>query len=117
MIAHGSRRAESNDEVRQRASAMGEEMGTIFDRMSCCFLELAVPSIPDAIDRLVAEGAAVITVFPYFLSAGMHVTADIPAKIEAAKARHPDVTFNILPHLGAMKGMHTLILGGIKNSS
>ena len=34
------------------AQAKGE-----FDQLACCFLELAEPLIPDAIDQLVREGA------------------------------------------------------------
>ena len=50
--------------------------------MDCGFLELAEPSIPDGIQRCIDAGATEVVVVPYFLSAGRHVSEDIPAEVE-----------------------------------
>ena len=115
LIAHGSRRAASNDEVRALAKRIADQADGQFDQLACCFLELAEPLIPDAIAQLVEAGARQITVFPYFLAVGAHVAEDIPEAIEAARERHPEITFNVLPHLGELSAMPRLILQQLDN--
>ena len=110
MIAHGSRRTASNDEVRALGDRISAQAKGEFDQLACCFLELAEPLIPDAIDQLVQEGATQITVFPYFLAVGAHVAEDIPEAIAAAAEKYPHITFKSLPHLGQLESMPALIL-------
>ena len=104
-------RTASNDEVRALADHISlHRLKGEFDQLACCFLELAEPLIPDAIDQLVQEGATQITVFPYFLAVGAHVAEDIPEAISAAAEKHPHITFKSLPHLGQLESMPALIL-------
>ena len=110
MIAHGSRRTASNDEVRALGDRISAQAKGEFDQLACCFLELAEPLIPDAIDQLVQEGATQITVFPYFLAVGAHVAEDIPEAISAAAEKYPHIMFKSLPHLGQLESMPALIL-------
>ena len=58
------------------------------------------PSIPDAIDELIADGADDITVLSYFLSAGRHVREDVPAFVEAKRTQYPEVKLSLSPYLG-----------------
>src|SRR5699024_2029589 len=76
LIAHGSRRTQSNDEIRALARQVGERAGTAFERVDCAFLELAEPSIGGGIARLAEAGAQHVLVLPYFLSDGRHVHED-----------------------------------------
>ena len=78
VVAHGSRRVASNDEVRQLTDELRAAAGDEYAQVECAFLELAQPSIPDGIDCCVAEGATEVVILPYFLSAGRHVAKDIP---------------------------------------
>lgn len=64
------------------------------------FLEFMEPDLPTAIDRLVAAGATRVTLMPLFLGAGGHVLRDLPALLEAARARHPGLVIDALPALG-----------------
>ncbi len=98
LVAHGSRRATSNDEVR----AVAERLAAASDEyvlVRAAFLELAEPLIPDGIEQCIAEGADEVVVLPYFLSAGRHVVEDIPA--EAAKAEVGSARVRIAPYLGS----------------
>ncbi|MCF7817725.1 MAG: CbiX/SirB N-terminal domain-containing protein [Kiritimatiellales bacterium] len=117
IIAHGSRRKESNDEVCRLADRIRENSGPAFDRVVCAFLEISSPQLDSAVADLVDEGVTDILAFPYFLSAGMHVVNDIPRMIAEEKANHPAVHFEILPHLGALQGISTLILNQIYKSA
>ncbi|MDH3981661.1 MAG: CbiX/SirB N-terminal domain-containing protein [Kiritimatiellaceae bacterium] len=113
VTAHGSRRNESNEEVRRLAVRLHDKAGPAFDIVSCAFLEIAEPEIKSTISDLVAQGVKKIRIFPYFLAAGTHVVTDIPNLIAEAEKAHPEVDFKILPHLGSLQGMSTLILNQI----
>jgi sirohydrochlorin ferrochelatase len=109
VVAHGSRRAESNDEVRALARQLQEQRGE-FDSVDCAFLELADPSIPDGLRRAVAAGAREVVVVPYFLSAGRHVVKDIPEEVAVVRAEHPDIVITVAPYLGAAPELAGLLL-------
>lgn len=111
IVAHGSRRQASNDEVRE----LGERVRRLnthgIDDVHVAFLELAEPGIPEVLAHCVAAGANEIVVFPYFLAAGTHVAADIPEHIDAFCARQPQVKVTLTPHLGASATLPQAILG------
>ncbi len=117
LVAHGSRRKDSNDEVRRLADRIRENSGPAFDFVECAFLEISCPQVDSAINDLAHDGATEITVFPYFLSAGTHVALDVPRIIEEEKANHPTMHFDILPHLGALQGISSLVLNHIYKSA
>lgn len=105
IIAHGSRREDSNEEIRALATAVSARLDGRYDRCGCAFLELAEPDIPSAIAGEVAAGAHEVVCFPYFLSAGRHVTVDIPALVEVARGAHPSVRISLERYLGAQRAM------------
>ena len=117
IIAHGSRRKESNDEVRRLADRIRENAGPNFNFVTSSFLEISSPQVDSAIGDLAEEGVTEIIVFPYFLSAGTHVFNDIPRIIDEERERYPGIHFKILPHLGAFQGISTLVLSQISKSA
>ena len=109
IVAHGSRRDASNDEVRALSERVARQAGDAYGRVDCAFLELAEPSIPAGLSCMIETGATDITVVPYFLSAGRHVAEDIPA--EVAKVPLPDgVNVRIAPYLGQADSMADLLI-------
>ncbi|MES9845122.1 MAG: CbiX/SirB N-terminal domain-containing protein [Candidatus Sedimenticola sp. PURPLELP] len=110
LVAHGSRREASNDEVRAVAKKLGEMAGGRFSRVDAAFLELAEPSIPDGISHCCEHGAERVLVLPYFLSAGRHVVTDIPHEVELGRARCPDVSVELCDYLGGSEAMPGLLL-------
>jgi sirohydrochlorin ferrochelatase len=117
LVAHGSRRQASNDEVRALTERVRVEANERFAAIECAFLELAEPSIPDGLERLIEHGAAHITVLPYFLAAGRHVIEDIPEEVAVAQDRHPDVHIEIAPYLGTSETMPRLLLTMLADSA
>ena len=116
VVAHGSRRKESNEEVR----ALAEKMSSAkhgFYVIKAAFLELAEPSIPGGIRELIQHGANEVVVLPYFLSAGRHVVKDIPADIEAIRQEYPDIKITIAPYLGAADGICELLFKQAGNNA
>lgn len=109
IVAHGSRRQASNDEVRELTGRIAKKTGRHFDHVQAAFLELAEPSIPDGIHQCVEQGAREIVVLPYFLSAGRHVSEDIPAEVDKTRPNHPEVCIHIAPYLGAFEAIADLM--------
>ncbi len=110
VVAHGSRREASNDEVRDLVARLEESAGSSFDAVCAAFLELAEPSIPDAIVDLIDQGAGHVTVLPYFLSAGRHVATDIPAEMDKARVLRPGVDIHLAGYAGSSEAMLPLLL-------
>ena len=111
LAAHGSRRTESNQEVRRLAEQLGAGLGG--GQVRAAFLEFEKPTIADALHACGREGAESVMVVPYFLAAGRHVTHDLPAVITETMQKHPQVKVRLLPHLGAFTDLSQLLLGGL----
>jgi sirohydrochlorin ferrochelatase len=107
LVAHGSRVPESNSEIEKLAAQLGRLCGG--QRVTHAFLEMARPSIPETIDALAAAGVTRLVLIPYFLSAGRHVGEDIPAIVEAARGRHPELTVVVTTHFGALARVPELL--------
>lgn len=110
LVAHGSRREASNEEVFKLAKIIGSHSEQPFGCVHAAFLELAEPSIPMGIHRCVAEGATDVRVLPYFLNTGRHVAEDIPHEVDIARAELPSVNIELLPHIGAGPAMIDLLI-------
>lgn len=108
LVAHGSRVPESNSEIEGLAARLA---GNVEPGLAVAhaFLELARPSIPEAIDALARTGARRIVLIPYFLSAGRHVAEDIPAIAADARERHPGLIIEITGHFGAQERVPELL--------
>jgi len=110
VVAHGSRRHGSNEEVRALTERMGMLCKEKFDRVSCAFLELAEPSIPDEVELAITQGAKEVIVLPYFLSAGRHVAIDIPDEVAKTTCRYPNAVVRIAPYLGSCEEIPSMLL-------
>ena len=87
LVDHGSRRPESNAQLEALAERVRERMPERL--VAVAHMELAAPSIADAIDACVAGGVEEIVVHPYFLGPGNHTREDIPRLVAGAGARPP----------------------------
>lgn len=110
LIAHGSRRVESNTEVRTLTTNLAARANASYPIVRCAFLELAEPSIPDGIEHCIQEGATEVVVLPYFLSAGRHVVTDIPNEVRGKQQEYSHVKIRIANYLGASTGITDLLL-------
>lgn len=110
IVAHGSRKMASNDEVRQLTDRIKNKINSEFDFITPAFLELAEPSIPDGLRQCIDAGSSDITVLPYFLSAGRHVTEDIPSEVQSVSQAHPDIKIHITPHIGGIEQLADLMI-------
>ena len=116
VVAHGSRRVASNDEIRTLTRNLADRSGDTYARVECAFLELAEPSITDGLREAIAAGATEVVVLPYFLSAGRHVVKDIPEEVDKVRAESPDIAITIAPYLGSVPALHDVLLDQAERS-
>lgn len=117
IISHGSRRKESNAEVARLTEQVRSQAGNDIEIVTHAFLEITPPNVEEAVEKLVAKGVDEILVFPHFLAAGTHVVNDIPWMLDESKKQAPNVQFKILPHLGALPGISSLILDAVQKAA
>lgn len=110
LVAHGSRRDESNEEIVQLASRLAAKAADDFDLVDYAFLELAEPSIPDGIERCLQKGATSVRVLPYFLAQGAHVVEHIPQQVAIKQNEHPEADIQITDCLGTAEELAELLL-------
>lgn len=103
LIAHGSRRAEANQELVELARRLLAD-GT-YAIVEPSFLELAEPDIVTGGTTCVEKGASMVLMVPYFLSAGVHIRRDLTEARDQLAAAHPRISFR----LGQPLGPHTLL--------
>lgn len=104
IAAHGSRDASGVEEFRALADAWAALRP---DRLQAAgFLEFNRPTIGEAVDGLVGQGARRITVVPAMLMAAGHVKNDVPSEVQEARLRHPGVAF----HLARPLDIHPALL-------
>lgn len=109
LIAHGSRNGAANQEIDALAQNVASFCGDQFHVVQHAFLEFAEPDIVGGVHQCAERGATLVTVVPYFLTAGNHVVRDIPEEIEQVRAAHPDIEIELSPHVGAMEIMASLV--------
>ena len=110
LVAHGSRRKQSNDEVVLLADKLRNNCSQQYDIVNAAFLELAEVLIPDGIKKCIDQGASSIVVLPYFLNSGRHVIEDIPNILSECIALHSEINISLAPHLGASSLMMDLLI-------
>ncbi len=102
LVGHGSRREESNEQVRRLAAGLEERLEVPVD---AAFLELAEPAIGEAIAGL-APTVSTLTVVQLSLFAAGHVKNDVPLALQRARSDHPALEL----HNGAHLGIHPAIV-------
>lgn len=109
IVAHGSRKASSNEEVK----VLGEKVKSLQDKdyayIMTAFLEFATPSLEESLHSCVDKGVSEIVILPYFLASGNHVTRDIPEVVQKIQSSNPQVKITLKEHLGSSSGMVRLL--------
>ena len=109
LVAHGSRRKVSNIEVIQIATRLAGQVKDNYMHVGHAFLELASPSIPEAIEDAIMKGAEEVVILPYFLSAGRHVHEDVPSLVLQKQKLPPDIKISLAPYLGGSSDIIKLL--------
>ncbi len=111
VVDHGSRQPEANRALEKVAQLVRARTA---EPVYAAHMELAEPSIGQAFDSAVAEGADLVIVVPYFASAGRHSREDIPRLCAEAAARHPGVGWHCSAPVGLDSMMADLVVRCVK---
>ncbi|MCG5547615.1 sirohydrochlorin chelatase [Halorhodospira halochloris] len=98
LIGHGSRQTEGNDEIRRFAELWQQRHPDW--QIETCFIEFDEALLDAGLERAAAR-ARRVTAVPLILNAAGHVKLEIPAHIDAARARNPQTEFRCARHIGA----------------
>ncbi len=98
VMVHGSPRPVANEDMFKVVEVVKERRA--FDIVEVGFMECNAPTIPDALDACIAQGAERVTAVPYFLHTGTHVADDLPTLLDEAQARYPHLSFAMGRYLG-----------------
>lgn len=111
LLGHGSPKKDANK--LDQMAAMLHTMLHAGCRENCvkvAYLQFAEPGIMDTIRDSVSRGAKKVVLHPFFLSAGLHVTKDIPEMIEEARGLYPEVTFVYTEPLGIHEKLAHIVM-------
>lgn len=98
LVGHGTCDPQGQRQFRETAAFLKFQCRPL--PVEPCFLELALPSVAEGVQRLVEAGVADFTVAPLLLFAAGHIKRDIPAAVAAAAACREGLSWRMAPHLG-----------------
>lgn len=107
LMAHGSRRAEANQELVDLAERLLKR--NEYSIIEPCYLELAEPDIVTSGSTCVSKGATRVLMVPYFLSAGVHIQRDLAEARDQLMEKHPEIEFRLGPPLGPHEFLDKLV--------
>jgi sirohydrochlorin cobaltochelatase len=101
LFAHGARDpgwARPFEAIRERVRASRPEYP-----IALAYLELMSPTLEEAIQSVVNEGALAVTVYPLFMAQGGHLKQDLPKILDAIRASHPHIPIGLEPPIGEVE--------------
>ncbi|CAM4041048.1 sirohydrochlorin chelatase [Mesobacillus thioparans] len=111
-ISHGSRNEQGNElfvSFIEKVIAKGSDKNASYG-----YLENASPSIFEAVESSIKQGAEEVTVVPVLLLPGIHANEDIPAQLEKVKQKYPKVKIFYGKPLGENETALEIILDRLK---
>ena len=107
ILGHGSRGG-GNDTALKRIAEEIQRGGC--EIIEYAFLQYAQPTVDDALDSCIRQGAKEIVIVPFFMQAGAHVTRDIPVFLEKARTQHPECIIRSTDYVGAHPLMTQIVM-------
>jgi sirohydrochlorin ferrochelatase len=108
LVDHGSREPEAAAQLARLATELRKRRPGL--GVYVAHLEIAPPTVAEAIAACAADGVAELMVHPFFLAPGRHAAKDFPEQVAAAAAAHPSLRIQLTPALGTAAGVADLIL-------
>ena len=111
LFAHGAKDpqwAEPFAALRERVRTARPEYP-----IEIAYLEIMSPTLEEAIDAVIAEGAPAVTVFPLFMAQGGHLKQDLPRILGEIRAGRPHIPISLEPPIGEIAEILDAIAGWI----
>lgn len=107
IFAHGSRDPLWRAPVEAVAAAVRAQAPDT--HVSCAYLELCTPELPEAAAQAIAAGATEVRVLPLFFGMGKHAREDLPLLMQQLRQAHPQIGFRLLPTAGEQPRLTALL--------
>ena len=111
LFAHGARDPEwarPFEAIRESVRSQRPEW-----RIELAYLEMMSPTLEEAIETLVADGAPCVSIFPLFMAQGGHLKGDLPRILDAIRARYPKIPIALESAIGEVPEILDAISGWI----
>lgn len=92
FVGHGSRDSEGNEEIRVFVKNLTPKLDSNV-LVETCFLEFEKPGVPEGLDACVRKGASHVVVIPIMLLQAGHSKIHIPACLDEAREKYPNIRF------------------------
>ncbi len=109
LFAHGSRDPQWREPIEAVARTLAASRSDI--AVSCAYLELCEPTLPDVVARWAQAGILRIGITPMFLGAGRHAREDLPRMVEQLRRQFPALDLRLSPPIGEDQRMTALMAG------
>ncbi len=106
LVGHGTRSAAGVDEFCRFVERVRRRAGEGLPAVDGGFIELASPSVTEAVDRMPVAGHPDMVAVPLVLTAAGHGQGDIPASLARERQRRPGLRW----HYGRPLGPHPVLL-------
>jgi precorrin-6A/cobalt-precorrin-6A reductase len=116
VLGHGSRASvgEANQVVFEISGMIKARVGHEMVETAIMNRKSELPTIEDAVKKLVARGADSIVIVPMFFADGMHIRHDIPEEIAELTAALPGVAITMAGHIGADPRIADILLERVR---
>ncbi len=108
LVDHGSRASEANRNLEAIAILLARRAPNSIVRAA--HMELAPPTLSEALRDCVGAGAERVIVHPYFIAPGRHSREDIPRMLREAALVYPDLEIRVTEPLGIHEKLVDVIL-------
>ena len=98
LFGHGARDVRWREPFDRLVSLWRSQHGQI--PVELAFLEMMQPSLDEAVQSLVKQGAQDIVIVPVFFGQGGHLRNDFPVLLEECRQRYPAITLSATSAVG-----------------
>ena len=114
LLAHGSRDPHWTKSFEKLRNDLKNE--TKNGWVCLAFMELAAPSLEDAVAACIKDGVTMIRILPLFMAMGKHLEKDIPKQVERLAAQHEKINFKLLPSVVDFPSVYGAIKDEARNA-
>lgn len=114
ILGHGSRSAGADHTVRKIIAEVKKLGG--YEIVEPAFLQYIRPTLQDALESCIRQKAEKITIVPFFMQPGAHVTRGIPELAEKARKQHPGIDIVITDFAGSHPLMAQIAVDLVKQN-
>lgn len=108
LLAHGSRDPRWQQTFQTLLESARQQLGA--ERVDLAYMEMCAPSLLEITEQAYQQGIRQIQLLPLFMSAGGHVSNDIPRLAEQAMMAFDGLEIDVLPPIGEHPAVKSVFL-------